>query len=100
MFEMIHHMRVRIITSPVFNGQKVLAAILFEMTMDGQADGQPVPAALWKRGVVPLVKIDKGLEAESDGVQLMKAMPGLDDLLHRASRLGVFGTKERSVINA
>jgi len=101
MFKLVHEMRVRIMTSPAFNGDKVLAAILFEMTMDGQVEGLPTPTFLWeKRGVVPLVKIDKGLEAEKDGVQLMKPNPGLDVLLARAAKLGVFGTKERSVINA
>jgi fructose-bisphosphate aldolase class I len=90
MFEAIHQMRVRIITAPSFTGKKVLAAILFEKTMDGQADGVPVPTALWKRGVVPFLKMDKGLEDEANGVQLMKPMPGLDDLLARAVKLGVF----------
>ena len=99
MFELIHQMRARIITSPVFNGDKVLGAILFERTMDGEIDGKPVPDVLKARGVVPLIKIDKGLEAEANGVQLMKPMPDLDALLGRARRLGVFGTKERSVIN-
>jgi fructose-bisphosphate aldolase class I len=99
MFGLIHEMRVRIITSPVFTGDKVLAAILFERTMDGQADGKPVPTALIERGVVPFIKIDKGLEDEKDGVQLMKPMPELDALLARSKALGVFGTKERSVIN-
>lgn len=99
MFDLIHQMRVRIITSPAFTGDKVIAAILFERTMDGQADGDPVPQALQNRGVVPFLKIDKGLEDETDGVQLMKPMPGLDDLLARAATLGVFGTKERSVVN-
>ena len=99
MFELIHQMRVRIITSPAFTGDKVIGAILFERTMDGQADGKPVPQALIERGVVPFIKIDKGLEDEKDGVQLMKPMPGLDALLARAKGLGVFGTKERSVIN-
>ncbi|MBV9750047.1 MAG: fructose bisphosphate aldolase, partial [Acetobacteraceae bacterium] len=98
MFALIHQMRVRIITAPSFTGEKVLAAILFEKTMDGQADGVPVPTALWRRGVVPFLKIDKGLEDEADGVQLMKPMPGLDALLARAKGLGVFGTKERSTI--
>jgi fructose-bisphosphate aldolase class I len=98
MFELIHQMRVRIITAPSFAHRKILAAILFEKTMDGQADGVPVPTALWKRGVVPFLKVDKGLEAEADGVQMMKPMPGLDDLLARAVKLGVFGTKMRSVI--
>lgn len=99
MFGLIHDMRSRIITSPVFNGDKVLGAILFERTMDGQAGGKPVPQALQDRGVVPFIKIDKGLEDEVNGVQLMKPNPTLDTLLHRAKALGVFGTKERSVIN-
>ncbi|WP_066780362.1 fructose bisphosphate aldolase [Sphingomonas sp. CCH5-D11] len=99
MFGLIHDMRARIITSPVFTGDKVIGAILFERTMDGQAGGKPVPQALQDRGVVPFLKIDKGLEDEDNGVQLMKAMPGLDALLDRAAKLGVFGTKERSVIN-
>ncbi|MDQ2879568.1 MAG: fructose bisphosphate aldolase [Pseudomonadota bacterium] len=99
MFALIHQMRVRIITSPCFTGDKVLAAILFERTMNGDAGGKPVPQALHDRGVVPFLKIDKGLEDGADGVQLMKPMPGLDDLLARAATLGVFGTKERSVIN-
>lgn len=98
MFAAIHQMRVRIITAPSFSGDKVLAAILFEKTMDGDADGVPVPTALWRRGVVPFLKIDKGLEDEADGVQLMKPMPGLAALLARAKGLGVFGTKERSTI--
>jgi fructose-bisphosphate aldolase class I len=99
MFDLIHQMRVRIITSPAFTGDKVIAAILFERTMEGDAKGIPVPQALHDRGVVPFLKIDKGLEDEADGVQLMKPMPGLDDLLARAASLGMFGTKERSVIN-
>jgi fructose-bisphosphate aldolase, class I len=99
MFARIHEMRTRIITSPAFTGDKVIGAILFERTMDGQAGGKPVPEALHERGVVPFLKIDKGLEAEADGVQLMKPMPGLDTLLARAKALGVFGTKERSVVN-
>jgi fructose-bisphosphate aldolase class I len=99
MFGLIHAMRARIITSPVFTGDKVIGAILFERTMDGQADGKPVPQALNERGVVPFIKIDKGLEDEANGVQLMKPMPELDALLARAKGLGVFGTKERSVIN-
>src|SRR5690348_1195797 len=99
MFGLIHQMRSRIITSPCFNGQKVIGAILFERTMDGQVDGKPVPQALIDKGVVPFIKIDKGLEAEANGVQLMKPMPELDALLSRAKSLGVFGTKERSVIN-
>jgi fructose-bisphosphate aldolase class I len=99
MFGLIHEMRSRIITSPAFTGGKVLGAILFERTMDGEIGGRPVPQVLKERGVVPFIKIDKGLEAESEGVQLMKPMPGLDALLARARGLGVFGTKERSVIN-
>ena len=99
MFGLIHQMRARIITSPAFTGDKVIGAILFEMTMDGEAGGKPVPQALADKGVVPFLKIDKGLEAEADGVQLMKPMPGLGDLLDRARALGVYGTKERSVIN-
>jgi len=99
MFGLIHQMRSRIITSPVFNGDKVLGAILFERTMDGAIDGKPVPQVLNERGVVPFIKIDKGLEDEANGVQLMKPMPELDGLLSRAKKLGVFGTKERSVIN-
>ncbi len=100
MFELIHQMRSRIIKSPCFASGKVIGAILFEKTMDGSVDGKPVPQALIDLGVVPFLKIDKGLEAEADGVQLMKPMPGLDALLERAKALGVFGTKERSVINA
>ncbi len=99
MFDLIHQMRVRIITSPSFGSGKVIGAILFERTMDGEADGKPVPRALIDLGIVPFIKIDQGLEAEADGVQLMKPMPELDALLTRARRLGMFGTKERSVIN-
>ena len=99
MFGLIHAMRSRIISSPCFNGDKVIGAILFERTMDGQVDGKPVPQALIEKGVVPFIKIDKGLEDEANGVQLMKPMPELDALLTRAKGLGVFGTKERSVIN-
>lgn len=99
MFALIHQMRSRIISSPAFTGDKVIGAILFEKTMDGDVGGKPTPAALWDKGVVPFIKIDKGLEDEVDGVQLMKPMPDLDALLARAKGLGVFGTKERSVIN-
>jgi fructose-bisphosphate aldolase class I len=99
MFGLIHEMRSRIITAPSFSGDKVVGAILFERTMDGAIDGKPVPQVLIERGVVPFLKIDKGLEDEVDGVQLMKPMPGLDALLARAKALGVFGTKERSVVN-
>ncbi len=100
MFRLVHEMRVRIMTAPAFTGAKVIAAILFEATMDGEAQGKPVPAFLWEeRGVIPFLKVDKGLEAENDGVSLMRPMPGLDALLTRAVKLGVFGTKMRSVIN-
>ena len=100
MFKLVHEMRLRIVTAPAFNGDKVIGAILFERTMDGEAKGKPVPTYLWEeRGVVPFVKIDKGLEAEKDGVSLMKPMPDLDALLSRAAKLGVYGTKMRSVIN-
>ncbi|WP_446654079.1 fructose bisphosphate aldolase [Blastomonas sp.] len=100
MFALIHGMRSRIVTSPCFNGEKVIGAILFERTMDGEAGGKPVPALLWERGVVPFLKVDKGLEDEADGVQLMKPIGGLGDLLDRAKGLGIFGTKMRSVINS
>ena len=98
MFAAIHAMRSRIITSPCFNGDKVIGAILFEKTMDGEAGGVPVPQALRERGVVPFLKVDKGLEDEADGVKLMKPMPDLDALCERAVAKGVFGTKMRSVI--
>ena len=100
MFGLIHQMRERIISSPCFGSGKVLGAILFERTMDGTVGGKPTPQALIERGIVPFIKIDKGLEPEENGVQLMKPMPELDALLQRAKSLGVFGTKERSVINA
>ena len=100
MFKAIHEMRVRIMTAPAFTGDKVVGAILFEATMDGQANGVPVPTYLWQqKGVVPFLKVDKGLETEADGVQIMKPIPGLDALLARAAALGVYGTKMRSVIN-
>ncbi|MDR5740818.1 fructose bisphosphate aldolase [Caballeronia sp. LZ016] len=100
MFKLMHEMRVRIMTAPAFTGEKVIGAILFEHTMDGEAEGKPVPTFLWEdRGVVPFLKVDKGLEAEADGVQIMKPIPGLDELLQRAAKLGVFGTKMRSVIH-
>lgn len=99
MFGLIHAMRSRIITAPCFSGEKVIGAILFERTMNGDVGGKPVPQALIDKGVVPFIKIDKGLEDEVDGVQLMKPMPELDRLLTRAKGLGVFGTKERSVVN-
>ena len=100
MFRLMHEMRVRIITASAFTGEKVIGAILFERTMDGEANGKPVPTFLWEdRGVVPFVKVDKGLEAEKDGVSLMRPMPELDALLARAVGLGVYGTKMRSTIN-
>jgi Fructose-1,6-bisphosphate aldolase len=99
MFRLMHAMRVRIMSAPAFTGDKVVGAILFERTMDGDVDGQAVPSYLWeKRGVVPFLKVDKGLEAEESGVQLMKPMPDLDALLKRAREKGIFGTKMRSVI--
>ena len=100
MYALIHQMRSRIITSPSFASGKVIGAILFERTMDGEVEGKPTPQALIERGIVPFLKIDKGLEDEKDSVQMMKPMPGLDALLDRAKGLGIFGTKERSVINA
>lgn len=99
MFGLIHDMRTRIISSPAFSSGKVIGAILFERTMDGTIDGKPVPQVLIDKGVVPFIKIDKGLEDEANGVQMMKPMPTLEDLLARAKDLGMFGTKERSVIN-
>jgi fructose-bisphosphate aldolase class I len=99
MFDLIHEMRTRIIKSPSFNGDRVLGAILFEQTMDRQIDGLETGDYLWqKKSVIPFLKIDKGLQDEADGVQLMKPMPGLDDLLERGVARKMFGTKERSVI--
>ncbi len=101
MFGLIHEMRARIIKSPAFNGDKVMGAILFERTMDGEIDGVPTAEYLWKeRSVVPFLKVDKGLADEENGVQVMKPMPDLDALLERAVAKGIFGTKMRSVINA
>ena len=101
MFDLIHQMRSRIITSPAFGGDRVLAAILFEQTMDRSIEGKPSATFLWEdKGVVPLLKIDKGLAEEADGVQLMKPMPALDELLARGVKNGIFGTKERSVIGS
>ncbi len=100
MYGLIHEMRSRIIRSAAFTGDKVIGAILFERTMDGTVDGKSTPAALIAKGVVPFIKIDKGLEDESNGVQMLKAMPELDALLSRSKALGVYGTKERSVINS
>ncbi|HPD83762.1 MAG TPA: fructose bisphosphate aldolase [Alphaproteobacteria bacterium] len=101
MYDAVHAMRTRIIKSPAFNGDKIIGAILFEKTMDNSIDGQPTAAYLWNElNVVPFLKVDKGLEDEANGVQLMKPMPELDALLSRAVKNGVFGTKMRSVINA
>lgn len=101
MFGLIHEMRARIVKSPAFTGDKVMGAILFERTMDGEIDGMPTAKFLWeKRGVVPFLKVDKGLAPEENGVQLMNPMPELDALLERAVANGIFGTKMRSVIHA
>ena len=101
MFDLIHAMRARIVNAPAFTGDKVIGAILFEMTMNRDFNGTPAAAYLWEnRGVVPFLKCDKGLEDEADGVQVMKDMGDLDGLLARAKSLGVFGTKMRSVIHA
>ncbi|HEX6888506.1 MAG TPA: fructose bisphosphate aldolase [Candidatus Nanopelagicales bacterium] len=99
MYDRIHEMRARIITSPVFTGERILGAILFEMTMERSIEGEGTAEYLWQRKhVVPFLKVDKGLAPEADGVQLMKPMPGLDEVLARATGHGVFGTKMRSVI--
>jgi fructose-bisphosphate aldolase, class I len=99
MFDLVHEMRSRIITSPAFDGDRIMGAILFEMTMDRTIEGRPTADYLWNvKNIVPFLKIDKGLAEEKDGAQTMKPMPGLDDLLDRAVANGVFGTKERSVI--
>ena len=99
MMDLIHAMRARIITSPAFNGDRILGAILFEATMDRDVQGRPTAEYLWDvKKVVPILKVDKGLEAETNGVQLMKPMPDLDQLLARARAKGIFGTKMRSVI--
>jgi fructose-bisphosphate aldolase, class I len=99
MFRLVHKMRVRIMTASSFSGDKVIGAILFEKTMDGDVDGTPVPNFLWeKRGVVPFLKVDKGLVSEENGVQILKPLPDLDSLLARAVTKGIFGTKMRSVI--
>jgi fructose-bisphosphate aldolase, class I len=99
MFDLVHEMRTRIITSPSFDADRILGAILFEMTMDREIEGRPSADYLWNvKHVVPFLKIDKGLADEQDGAQVMKPMPGLDDLLDRAVANGIFGTKERSVI--
>lgn len=99
MYDVVHAMRTRMITSPAFSGQRLIGAILFENTMDRDIDGKPTPTYLWlAKGVVPFLKVDKGLADEKDGVQLMKPNPGLDALLKRAKAKDVFGTKMRSVI--
>lgn len=98
MFNLVHDMRTRIMTSPSFTSEKVLGAILFEQTMDRDIEGKETPTYLWDKGVIPFVKIDKGLADLENGVQLMKPNPGLDELLERAKSKGVFGTKERSFI--
>ncbi len=99
MFDLVHEMRTRIITSPSFRGDRILGAILFEDTMDREIGGQPTATYLWeKKQVVPFLKVDKGLADEKDGVQVMKPIPKLDDLLKRARANGIFGTKMRSVI--
>lgn len=99
MFRLMHEMRTRIITSSAFDHEQIIGAILFDRTMDGTVHGRPVPQYLWEeRGIVPFVKIDHGLEDEQDGVRLMRPITGLDDLLDRARRLGVYGTKARSVL--
>ncbi|HEV2971716.1 MAG TPA: fructose bisphosphate aldolase [Pirellulales bacterium] len=99
MYAVVHQMRTRVITSPAFNGDRILAAILFENTMDRAIENRPTADYLWNvKRVVPFLKVDKGLAAESDGVQLMKPIPNLDALLVRAKAKGIFGTKERSVI--
>jgi len=101
MFDLIHAMRTRIAQAPAFTGDKVLGAILFEMTMDREIGGKPAPDFLWQeRGVVPFLKVDKGLADSTDGVKLMKPMPDLDTLLARGAKAGIFGTKMRSVIDA
>lgn len=101
MFAKVHQMRERIVTSPAFTGKRVLGAILFERTLEDNFAGQPAAQYLWNtKQVVPFLKIDKGLEEEANGVQLLKPIPGLDELLARAKSKGVFGTKERSVIKA
>ncbi|WP_160060286.1 fructose bisphosphate aldolase [Psychromonas sp. L1A2] len=99
MFDLVHEMRSRIITSPSFNGDKVIGSILFENTLDREIEGKPSSLYLWQeKNIVPFLKVDKGLEAQADGVQLMKAIPGLDTLLKKAKTKDVFGTKMRSVI--
>jgi len=99
MFAIVHEMRTRMITSPAFNGERIIGAILFENTMDRDIHGQPTANYLWNvKGVVPFLKVDRGLEAEKEGVQVMKPIPGIAPLLERAKAKRIFGTKERSFI--
>lgn len=101
MFNLVHSMRERIMTSPGFSGDRIIAAILFEQTMDRQVAGKDTPAFLWEdKGIVPILKVDKGLLDESSGVRLMKPMPDLDRVLEHARAKGIFGTKARSVITS
>ena len=101
MFELVHQMRTRMIKSPAFNGDNLIGAILFERTVNSTVDGLPTAQYVWEqKSVVPFIKVDKGLEADANGVQLMKPMPGLDEMLVSSKAKGIFGTKMRSVINA
>lgn len=101
MYDMVHQMRTRMITSASFTGDKILGAILFENTMDREIDGMPTGQFLWeKKGIIPFIKCDKGLASEENGVQLMKPIPGLDELLKKSVSKNMFGTKMRSVINS
>lgn len=100
MYDLIHEMRTRVMTAPAFNSESIIGAILFEQTMDRKVEGKYTPDYLWEeKGVVPFLKVDKGLADEENGVQLMKPNPGLDELLKRANERNVFGTKMRSVVN-
>ena len=99
MFDLVHRMRARIMTSPAFTGEHILGTILFENTMDREVEGRPTAEYLWDvKTIVPILKVDKGLDAETDGARMMKPMPGLDDLLARAAEKGIFATKMRSVV--
>ncbi|MGO2362035.1 MAG: fructose bisphosphate aldolase, partial [Brachybacterium tyrofermentans] len=101
MFDLIHAARTRVITSPAFTSERILGAILFEGTLDREIEGHAVAEHLWAiKGIIPFLKIDKGLQAQRDAVQPMREIPDLDALLHRAAERGIFGTKERSVIHA
>lgn len=101
MFDLVHQMRTRMIKSPAFNGENLIGAILFERTVNSEVDGLPTAQYIWeKKGVVPFIKVDKGLEEDANGVQLMKPMPGLADMLTTSREKNIFGTKMRSVINA